>query len=353
MTISTQNTRSLGRGFFGKRKRKEIKSVYLHATPITNILLLQEVKLPEIDCLKQAKCIETRGGTSMWNEAQFSAQTGRFKGGTGIVLTAKMAKVVTHHGILYPGRAQYVVLNISPTLQLGIINIYGFSHTRSRAMMWAHLAQTQLPEAQWVLAGDFNNIESAQDKQGGSKKTSISNRELEAWNKLLIKLGVRDAYHIGTYHRKNSKAFTWSNFHDDDTMIQTRINRIYITPYLEQKGGTTEILPTIPDISDHAGMVLHTKNSLKKKPRTHTFNKGLLHQEENKAALLRTWKEVMSSNLESWNLKMVAATQAIRQKSEELTKQQRQLWRDTYQSLFEDIITTEDELQHNWGSKEA
>ena len=121
VTIYTPNTRSLGKGFFGKRKRKEIKSVYLHTNPITDILLLQEVKLPETDCLKQAKCIETRGGTSMWNKAQFSAQTGRFKGGTCIVLSAKMANVVTHQRILYPGRAQYVVLNISPTLQLGII----------------------------------------------------------------------------------------------------------------------------------------------------------------------------------------------------------------------------------------
>ena len=220
-------------------------------------------------------------------------------------------------------------------------------------MMWAHLAQTQLPGAQWVLVGDFNNIKSAQDKQGGSKKTSISNRELEAWNKLLLKLGVRDSYHIGSYHRKNAKAYTRSNFHDDDTMIQTKIDRIYITSQLEQKGGTTEILPTIPDISDHAGVVLHTKSPHRKKSRTHVFNKGLLQQPENKAALLKTWKEVMSSELGSWNHKIVAATQAIRQKSEELIKQQKQLWREMYQSQFEDIIIAEVELQRNRGSKEA
>ena len=130
-----------------------------------------------------------------------------------------------------------MVLNISPALQLGIINIYGFSHTGPRAMMWSHLAKTQLPEAQWVLAGDFNNIESITDKQGGSTKTSISNRELEAWNRLLLKLGVRDSYHMGTYHRKNNKAFTWSNCHKDDTMIQTRIDRVYLPFQLEQRGG--------------------------------------------------------------------------------------------------------------------
>ena len=99
--------------------------------------------------------------------------------------------------------------------------MYGFSHTGSRAMLWAHLAQIPLPDAQWILAGDFNNIESMTEKQGGSTKTSINIRELEAWSRLLFKLGLRDAFHIGSYHRKNTKAFTWSNLHKDDTMIQT------------------------------------------------------------------------------------------------------------------------------------
>ena len=264
-----------------------------------------------------------------------------------------MATLVTHHGILYPGRAQYVVLNISSALQLGIINVYGFSHPGPRAMMWAHLARVQLPEAQWILAGDFNNIESVNDKQGGSAKTSISTRELESWNKLLVTLGVRDAFHIGSFHRKNTKAFTWSNIHRDDTMIQTRIDRIYITPQLEQKGGTTEILPTLQDISDHAGVVLHVRNQVKRKTKTPYFNKGLLQSPENKAALLTVWKEVMASNLETWNQKIVVATKAIRIKSEELTKQQKQQWKATYLAQFEEIIAAEEELQRNWGSTAA
>ena len=59
-------------------------------------------KAPEEASLKQARFVEVRGGSSLWNEASFSAQTGRFKGGTGIVLSARMSKIVTHHGILYP-----------------------------------------------------------------------------------------------------------------------------------------------------------------------------------------------------------------------------------------------------------
>ena len=91
-----------------------------------------------------------------------------------------MASIVTHYGILYRGIAQYVVLNLSPSLQVGIINVYGFNHTSPRATMWNHIAQTQLPEANWVLVGDFNNIKSMNDKQRGSTKAGINSRELEA-----------------------------------------------------------------------------------------------------------------------------------------------------------------------------
>jgi hypothetical protein len=129
--------------------------------------------------------------------------------------------------------------------------------------------------------------------------------------------------------------------------------RIYIPTVLEHKGGSTEILPTIPDVSDHAGVVLHTRNQHKRKARPPSFNKGLLQTPENVAALLTTWKEYMADESSSWNQRLVAATQAIRNKSEELTKQQRHQWKEKYLSQFDDIIEAEAELQRNWGSKEA
>jgi hypothetical protein len=46
---------------------------------------------------------------------------------------------------------------------------------------------------------------------------------------------------------------------------------------------------------------------------------------------------------------MVKSNQAIIAKSEELTKTQRQKWKETYQSQFADIIEYEVELQKNWG----
>lgn len=72
-------------------------------------------------------------------------------------------------------------------------------------MLWNHLAQTKIPEASWILVGDFNNIEYSNHKQGSSSKTSIGMRESEAWNMLLMWLGVWDAFHIGAFTRRSNK----------------------------------------------------------------------------------------------------------------------------------------------------
>ena len=76
LTIATQNTRGLGQGLVGRRKRKDLKNLFKFTTPSTYILLLQEIKLPEEACLKHARYIEFRGGTSLWNEGSFLLKQG-------------------------------------------------------------------------------------------------------------------------------------------------------------------------------------------------------------------------------------------------------------------------------------
>ena len=221
-------------------------------------------------------------------------------------------------------------------------------------MLWSHLARAELPEAEWIIAEDFNNIEDPRDKQGGSNKTSMSTRELEAWTNLLTRLGVGDAFNIGAFSRKTTKAFTWSNARMDNTMIQSRIHMFYVPGPVEIIGGTTRILPLIPDLSDHAGVLLHFNNEGRVKARQPNFNKGLLLNEESKAALLATWREVMTDpTLSSWNQKIVMANKAMRQKSVELTRAQKKKWKAAYLAQFDDIIEAEEELQRNWGSQEA
>ena len=101
--IASQNTRGLGHGFTGHRKRREIRDLFRQTSPPTDILLLQEVKLPEAACLKQARSVEFGKGISFWNEGSFSARTVRFKGGTSIIIAEHLTSSITGHGVLYPG----------------------------------------------------------------------------------------------------------------------------------------------------------------------------------------------------------------------------------------------------------
>jgi len=75
ITIATHNTRGLGQGFHERRKRKELKTLFKQTTLPTDILVLQETKLPEVACIKQARFVDFKGGSSLWNEGSFSAQT--------------------------------------------------------------------------------------------------------------------------------------------------------------------------------------------------------------------------------------------------------------------------------------
>ena len=123
---------------------------------------------------------------------------------------------------------------------------------------------------------------------------------------------------------------------------------------MAEVGGTTEILPEISDISYHSGVVMHYNNSGPRKHRQPFFNRGLLKHPESLAALVSTWRAVMEdTTIENWNKKMVTANKAILEKSEELTREYKQRWKATYLDQFAEIIEAEEELQRNWGSREA
>ena len=72
-------------------------------------------------------------------------------------------------------------------------------------MLWNHLAQVELLEAEWLIAGDFNNIENPQDKQGGYSRTSIDIWDLETWSKMLTRLGVCNSFNLEVFHPQNKQ----------------------------------------------------------------------------------------------------------------------------------------------------
>lgn len=91
LTIATQNIRSLGQGLLGVRKRKEFRDYIDKSNPQLGLILLQEHHMHLDDCLRMTHQLDYKGGVSLWNNALFNAEGGRFKAGTGILIGAKLA----------------------------------------------------------------------------------------------------------------------------------------------------------------------------------------------------------------------------------------------------------------------
>jgi hypothetical protein len=111
--------------------------------------------------------------------ALYSAREDNLARGTTIILNSRLSDKVYEHGVLVRGRAQYITFMLTDKVKVGIICIYGFSHTGSRASLWQRLAEYELREAKWVLEGNFNFIESLEDKIGGQPKTNRGSREID------------------------------------------------------------------------------------------------------------------------------------------------------------------------------
>ena len=108
--------------------------------------------------------------------------------------------------IVVPGRAQFVTKQYHDDL-IGILNVYAPNHASARAEFWARLAAALLSVDSWCVGGDFNILESPEDRLGGHHVT-IHESELAAWERLCMTLRISDAWFIESFSRAQ-EAFTF------------------------------------------------------------------------------------------------------------------------------------------------
>jgi endonuclease/exonuclease/phosphatase family metal-dependent hydrolase len=183
-------------------------------------------------------------------------------------------------GIIVPGRAQYITFQLAPTYTLGVLNIYAYNLTTSRTKLWRQIREYPLPEAHWVCGGDFNMIESIQDKKGGLPTTNVSRNELAAWTRLLTHLGFADVHRLDDFTRLSPKNFTWDNREAGANAIMTRIDRFYVSGQALDNGGSYGILPTIRHLSDHSPILLCLRQRGTSRPQPPVFASALLLDKE-------------------------------------------------------------------------
>jgi hypothetical protein len=179
------------------------------------VILLQEHRLDIADCTRRFEQFNFLKGAVFWNEAIYLAREDSLVGGTAILFAPRLVDKLYEHGVIVQSRAQYITFMLTPTVKIGKLCIYGYSHTGPRSSLWQRIAEYSLPEAQWLVGGDFNFTESIKDKIGGRPTTSRGAREVDAWTNLIVKLRVLTS-------------FTWESF---------------ATSMGENLPGTTAVLP--------------------------------------------------------------------------------------------------------------
>lgn len=184
LVIASMNVRSLGQGIQGVRKRRKLRNFFRKAEPQPQVLLLQEHCYCIEDCMEQLDQLQFRGGTSIWNNATYSADGGRFSGGTGISLSRELSDRLLESAVLVEARCQYIILDINGD-RIGILNIYAPNCTGKQAVFC---------QAHWIVAGDFNMTELGEDRSQGSSFRNMGPRELSAWSRFVLHLGLSDVF---------------------------------------------------------------------------------------------------------------------------------------------------------------
>lgn len=181
--------------------------------------------------------------------ALYSAEGNKFHAGTGILVSRNFANKVIAKGVVVEGRAQFIDLEMDRQ-KIGILNVYAPNETGPRARFWESLADAQLPEADWLVAGDFNMTEDAEDRSVGYHHRNVGRRETAAWGRFTLQLGIHDIYYADEYRKLGNKRHTWRRERPQPTW--SRLDRFYTNANLRRRGGKHGTWTHLSHLSDHA-----------------------------------------------------------------------------------------------------
>jgi hypothetical protein len=80
--------------------------------------------------------MDFKGGVNFWNDALYLVEFNLFKGSIVIIVLAKLAPLVEEHGVFILGQVQYVIVRLSTTMKLRIMNVYAPNFTMRKTRLW-------------------------------------------------------------------------------------------------------------------------------------------------------------------------------------------------------------------------
>ena len=150
-------------------------------------------------------------------------QVGAGKGGVCTIFHENLAPLVSDSGSFLRNRAFWVRLKGLPGGDLGILNLYAPNDSQGRIALWHELLEILPSDYRWLVSGDFNMLESAQDKSTLCSKL-MSNCEKLVWE------AFKSSFHLSdTFAHTGKLRFTWDNKRRDGSRILGRLDRHYVS----------------------------------------------------------------------------------------------------------------------------
>lgn len=154
------------------------------------------------------------------------------------------------------GRSQFDLLQSNSATVLTLINVYAPTTSAERVELWNKLVDMNIPSDGYILVGDFNMVESVEDRLGSANKSfTLNRRELAAWARLLNHYGLEDSWGSDFFKKTSDLRFTWDNNRAGRDHRGACFDRIYISNVLCGQGGSLAI-HQLSKIFDHAPVQL-------------------------------------------------------------------------------------------------
>lgn len=198
---------------------------FLPLLPQVDVLMLQEHKL------RGNKVSDL--GKAVWPLASFFSidalpayghdvdEPGAGSGGICIWISPSIKHMVVSNGQDRSGRALWVRLSGLPGGDIAILNIYAPNSPSERRVLWDELAATLPHDCRWVLGGDWNVVESREDKSSVDGNV-LAGTEWVSFQQLIGGLEVTDPF-----DRTSAIKYTWDNRRKDSKRVLARLDRIY------------------------------------------------------------------------------------------------------------------------------
>ncbi|KAG0590450.1 hypothetical protein KC19_1G100600 [Ceratodon purpureus] len=314
----------LNTGIGGVHKRNAIRELFSHLTPKPDILLLQEHRFSASDCIRKTKQLDFLKGPTFWNEAIYNVVKDTYKGGTAILLSSKFNSQIVTSGIIVPGH------------------------------LWATITSTPVPDATWILCGDFNVVDRLEDRIGGLPSTGMRAAEMLSWNNMLLHFRVSDSFLLPEFRNVTNKIYSWDNGQMGNRRLASRIDRIYIPQEIQVLGGQCGIWPSYRKISDHSAYFVKIHDRDVEFPKRTHFNKALLDTPDSRQTLVDAWKSAIEEDpSRSWAEKLQHALTMVKRTSDSCTEAKSQQWKATYDAEIHDILEAEELLHGDWENDAA